>query len=179
MADDNKTYTEDEHVAILADRVTRETASLTAERDQLKTEKADLESKLDVETSAKAAAEQAKETAERELAEFKAQIEQEREAASRKDERLAKVREVAKHLKDEFFTDEARVARITAMQDDVFEGYVADLAATATVAGNGTTPVVPRETAMAGTKVTTDPKVAAAGRSFLLRPYIAPTTKEG
>ena len=33
---DAKTYTEDEHIAILSDRVTTETASLTAERDQLK-----------------------------------------------------------------------------------------------------------------------------------------------
>lgn len=180
MADDNKTFSQDEHIAILADRVARETADLTAERDQLKTEKADLESKLDVETSAKAAAEQAKADAERELAEFKAQVDGEREAASRKDERIAKVREAAKHLDEGFFTDEARVARIVAMEETTFEGYVSDLASTAKVTGNTAHTGVPRETAMQGQKAEAGQPVAKAGSNFLMRRYVAPTeNKEG
>ena len=53
MADEQKSYTEDEHLAILADRVTKETASLTGERDSLKDSHDTLATKLDVETAAK------------------------------------------------------------------------------------------------------------------------------
>ena len=66
MADD-KQYSESEHIAILEDRVNRETAEVTAERDQLKSEKAELESKLDVETAAKVAADKRAEDAEKAL----------------------------------------------------------------------------------------------------------------
>lgn len=178
MADDNKTYSEDEHIAILADRVARETASLTAERDQLSTEKAELENKLDVTESAKVAAETAKDNAERELAEFKEQVKAREEAAAKKDERLAKAREVAKHLDAAFFEDEKRIERIVAMSDELFEGYVSDLASTATVPGNGTTSI-PRETAMAGAAAGGG-QTASAGKAFLMRDFVAPTqTKEG
>lgn len=178
MADD-KTYSEDEHIAILADRVARETASLTVERDQLQTEKADLENKLDVAESAKQAAETAKDNAERELAEFKAEVEAREEAAAKKDERLAKAREVAKHLDAAFFEDEKRIERIVAMSDDQFDGYVSDLASTATVAGNSGSTTVPRETAMAGAAVGGKSTVSA-GKAFLMRDFVAPTqTKEG
>jgi len=178
MADD-KTYSEDEHIAILADRVARETASITAERDQLKSEKAELENKLDVTESAKQAAETAKETAERELADFKAEVEAREVAAAKKDERLSKVRESAKHLDDKFFEDAKRIERIVAMSDDQFEGYVADLASTATVTGNTATGGVPRETAMAGAAAGGKPTVSA-GKAFMLRDFVAPTqTKEG
>lgn len=173
MADDKKTYSEDEHIAILADRVTKETASLTAERDQLSTDKSDLETKLDVAESAKTAAEQKAEESEKALADYKAEVETAREEAARKDTRIAKVKETASHLGDEFFEDEKRVQRIVAMDDEGFEGYLADLQATAKVPAGGTTKTIPRETAMAGAgaDATTD---QSASRSFLLQRYIAP-----
>lgn len=178
---DEKQYSESEHLAILEDRVNRETADVTAERDQLQSEKADLESKLDVETASRVAAEQKAAEAEKSLEDFKAEIATREEAAAKKDERLKKVRESAKHLEDAFFEDEARIQRIVAMSDDVFEGYAADLASTAKVPGNTANQGVPRETAMQGNPGGGAEKVASAGSSFLLRQYVAPVTatKEG
>lgn len=172
---DEKTYSENEHLAILADRVTRETADVTAERDQLKTERDELATQLDVAESGRQAAETAKAELQSEFESFKAGIEAEREAAAKKDVRVAKAREAAKHLDDKFFEDEARIARIVAMSDDAFEGYVTDLASTAT--GTTTTSNVPRETAMHGSKVGGDAPTAGAGRSFLLRQFVAPESK--
>lgn len=167
---DEKTYSENEHIAILADRVAKETADLTAERDQLVSGKGELETKLDVAESAKQAAEQRAADAEKALEDFKAQIETEREAAARKDERIAKAKETASHLADDFFEDEKRVARIVAMADEDFEGYLADLASTSTT--TKTTTVVPRETAMAGQQVAGTGTESVA-KGFLLRHYVS------
>lgn len=177
MADET-TYSAQEHIAILEDRVARETADLTAERDQLVAEKAELENKLDVETSAKQAAEQRAVEAEKALEGFKAEVADREAAAARKDERVAKVREVASHLDDEFFNDEARVARIVAMDEDGFAGYLDDLSATAKVTGNTTT-TIPRETAMTGEPAKTGSKPVDTGRSFLMRGFVAPAKTEG
>lgn len=167
---DEKTYSEQEHIAILSDRVAKETADLTAERDQLASVKTELENKLDVAESAKTAAETKVEVAEKALEDFKAEIETQREAAARKDERLNKVREGAKHLDDKFFEDEARVSRIVAMKDEDFDGYLADLTATAVPATAGATTHVPRETAMVGAEA--DKPTTSAARNFLLGQYI-------
>jgi len=180
MAD--KTYTEEEHLAVLEARVNRETADLTAELDQLKSDKAELETKLDVETAAKVAAEQKATQSEEAFAAFKTDIADREAAAAKKDERLTKVRESAKHLDEKFFEDEKRIERIVAMSDENFEGYVSDLASTSvgTTTTTTTTPAVPRETAMKGKSAGGEEKVAAAGASFLLRQFVAPaTTKEG
>lgn len=167
---DEKAYTEAEHIAILSDRVAKETADLTAERDQLVSDKSELETKLDVTESAKQAAEQKAADAEQALEEFKGQVEQDREAAARKEERIAKCRESAEHLGEDFFKDETRVERIVAMSDEHFEGYLADLSATSTPT---TKTAVPRETAMAGSAPAAGGE--SAGKSFLLRRY----TQEG
>jgi membrane protein involved in colicin uptake len=169
---DEKTFSENEHLAILADRVTKETANLTAERDQLVTQKTELENKLDVEATAKSAAEQRADEAEKALADFKAEIESQREAAAKKDERVAKAREVAGHLADDFFEDETRLTRIVAMSDEIFEGYLADLGAASKSAPKTNTTTIPRETAMAGAGA--EKPSASSGRDFFLRGYVAP-----
>lgn len=167
---DEKTFSENEHLAILADRVTKETANLTAERDQLVTEKTELENQLDVETTAKTAAEQRADEAEKALADYKTEVEQERESAAKKDDRLARAKEVV--LDDKFFEDESRVTRIVAMSDEQFDGYLADLGAASKSAPQTTTTSIPRETAMAGAGA--DKPTATAGQNFLLRRYVAP-----
>lgn len=167
---DEKTYTEGEHIAILSDRLTKETADLTAERDQLSSEKDELSTKLDVAESSKLAAEQRATEAEKSLVDFKAEVDTEREAASRKDERLAKVRASADHLGDDFFEDEKRVLRIVAMAEEDFEGYLADLASTSNTTTKTT--AVPRETAMAGASVD---GAGSNARDFLMRRYVDPT----
>lgn len=146
--------TEGEAYAVAASEVQRETAALTSEVETLKSEKAELEKKLDLETSAKTAAEQAREKAEKDLADYKAEQELKAEQASRSESRVAKVREVASHLKDDFFTPE-RAARWAAMEDPEFDAYVAELAE---VSPKGEAPKadgeLPRETAAAGRQVT-------------------------
>lgn len=144
-------FTEDEMNAVLADRVAKETASLSENVAALTAEKADLAAKLDVAEATKVALETEKAAAVKEFEDFKASLEAEKAQAAKKDERLAAVKVAASHLTDEFFTDEDRIARIVAMSDDSFAGYVADLGAT------NSAPAVeggaPRESAMAGTPV--------------------------
>src|SRR3954471_16960016 len=143
---DEKTYAASEHLATLADRVGKETADLTVERDQLLAAKTELENKLDVVESAKTAAEQKAETAEKALVDYKAEVEEQREAAARKDDRIKQIRESAEHLDDAFFNDEARIKRVVSMKDEDFEGYLADIKATANKPAATTTETAPRET---------------------------------
>ncbi len=146
-----RTFTEGEAYALVADNVQRETAALTSTLEGRDREVADLQAKLDVAEAATSAATTARETAEKALADYKADQEAEREQASRRESRVAKVREVAGHLKDEFFTDE-RAVRWAAMDDGAFESYCAELAELAP-STTETTGTAPRETAMAGSAV--------------------------
>lgn len=178
MADDDRTFSESELTAIVADRVTRETAEVAEDRDQLKAENDELKNKLDVETSAKEAAAQRADEAEKALTDFKAEIDNEREQSARRDERIKKVREVAGHLSDEFFEDQARLDRLVAMSDEDFAGYLDDMRQTAANTSKTTTSEVPRQTAMNGS----EPKERAgsAVSRFLLGTRLPETAgKEG
>lgn len=173
MADtaEGRVFSEDEMTAIIADRVQRETASLTEE-------KAELQNKLDVEIAAREAAEQRATAAEKSLEDYKAEVTAREEAAKRKDDRLAKVRESASHLPEEFFTDEDRVARIVAMDEDTFTGYLGDLTAAAVKAPSTTDPSKPpRETAMKGEPVKPTGEPGTAAKAFFFRGLTTP--KEG
>jgi len=140
--------TEDEHAAIVADRVSRETSSLTEQVTSLGTEKAELQTKLDT-TEAALETEKAEHQATKDAFEaFKTQVVTDKEIASRRTDREAKVREVAAHLKDEFFTEE-RVQRWAEMSEEAFDTFVTETAALV----GGKTPAgeqPPRETAMQG-----------------------------
>jgi predicted nuclease with TOPRIM domain len=176
QATDERTFTEAELTAIVADRVARETANITTEVEQLRSEKTELENKLDAEISAKTAAEKSKADVEAEFEAFKKDTEEREQAAARKDERIKAVREAASHLSDDFFKDEKRIERIVAMKDDEFTGYVDDLKVTAGGAPkekNG----VPRETAMSGQQIDPKPESGTAARGFLGR-HMATATKE-
>lgn len=164
-----RTFSEQEMTAIIADRVQSETASLTAETDQLKAQVTDLGTKLDVETSAREAAEQRATAAEEGLAAFKAEVEGREAASKRKEERVAAVREAAKHLPETFFEDEARVERIAAYDEDSFTAYLADLAAAAPKSTGDGTP--PRQSAVQGDPITAPEGEgkAPAARAFLTR----------
>lgn len=166
--ENDKKFSEDEMALLLADRVAKETADLTAERDSLKAERDELATKLDVETAARGAAEQKVEELQKEFETFKADLESLREAAERKDERIAKVKEAAAHLGDDFVTDEARVKRIVAYSEEDFEGYLADLKAAAPTKA---TPGVPRESALSGSTPAGDGGTTSAARGFLLGSY--------
>jgi chromosome segregation ATPase len=166
--------TEAEAYAIAAAEVKRETAALQTDVERLTAEVTDLQSKFDIEVSARTAAEAARDAAVKVHEDYLADLDAQREAASKKDERVTKIREAASHLKDEFFADESRIARITSMKDEEFEGYLADLRETASLAPAPKAGETPRETAMAGSAVTGGEAPAAAASAFLLRPFVAP-----
>ncbi len=164
-----RTFSENEMLAIITDRVATETANLSESVTTLTSAKAELETKLDVALAEKAAAEKLAADKAQEFEDFKTALEAEKAAAEKKDERLTKVKAAASHLPAEFFTDETRVARIVAMSDEQFEGYVADLGATNSAPAS--TEEAPKETAAAGTKVDApknDAKPVSAALSFLL-----------
>ena len=152
--------TEDEAYAIAAAMVKRETADRDDKIKALESEKAELAKAAqdelatqgDLNVVALDAERERANAAEKALADFKVEIENEKAAAARIDERVAKVREVAKHLKDDFFTAE-RASRWAGWEDQQFEDYVRELAEVCVV--STTTPAgdPPRETAMAGTAV--------------------------
>jgi chromosome segregation ATPase len=173
-----RTFSEQEHLAILADRVANETASLKATVEALSKEKADMEAlvaekaelaaKLDVAEAARVALESEKAAAVKEFEDFKAGLEAEKAALAKKDERLVAAKAAADHLPAEFFADETRVARIVAMSDEVFEGYVADLAATNTGTKAPEKKENLKETAMAGKQVEAPKADADAPRTAAL-----------
>lgn len=146
-----RTFSEQEHLAILADRVATETASLNESLTSATVAKTELETKLDVLVAEKAAAEKAAAEAVQAFEDFKTGLEAEKAAAEKKEERLVAVKAAATHLPEEFFADEARIARVLAYTDEQFEGYVADLAATN--AAPAAVASTPKETAMSGTQV--------------------------
>lgn len=150
-----RTFTEKEAYALVADNVQRETADAKAQVATLSSEKAALQTQVDTLEAAKEAEKARADAAIKELEDTKANIETEKAQAARKDERVSKVREAAKHLKDEFFTAE-RAQRWSAMDDDAFTAYVAELTdisvgVPAEKADEKAQP--PRETAMAGQTV--------------------------
>lgn len=159
-----RTFTEDEHTAILADRIKQETAALETAKAELAeqvealvAEKAELQTKVDLLESEKA-------TLESEFATYKGEIERKAEVAARREERIAKVRESAPHLKDDFFTPE-RADRFAEMETAAFDAYLADMGATAPSAGAA--PKTPaRETAMSGAQVQAPEAKTATGNSF-------------
>lgn len=134
---DDRVYSAAEHEAIVTDAVARETARVADENasriTELETEKAELLAKVDTLESEKSALEQAKEKAETDLADFKAEQERAAEVEDRKADRIAAVRAISAHdLTDEYLTD-ARVTRWAEMADEAFTDLV-DTMVEATVA---------------------------------------------
>jgi len=131
-----RTFTEDEHLALLTDAVKRETATVTGKVTGLEAEKAQLQAALDVTEAGKATAVQRAETAEKDLADFKQELANKEEIEARREERVAAMKEKANHLPDSYFTAE-RAQRWAEMDDESFNANIADLVATApAVAGS-------------------------------------------
>ena len=164
VAADGRTFTEGETYALVADNVARETAGLQVEKAELETqlttlqsEKAELQTQLDVALAAK-------EKAEQDLVDYKADLVAQAEIAERRDARVAKVREIAAHLKDDFFSDE-RAERWAAMEQAEFDAYVSELAAVS--AGVKTAEDTPSaETAAAQSSMSGDPVETKNSKAF-------------
>jgi hypothetical protein len=182
-APEARVFSEQEMATLVADRVQRETAELTTRATTAEAAATTAQNGLDAEMVARKAAEDRATAAEGALETHKRESAEAAEKATKTDARIKQVREVAKHITDEtFFTDEARVARVTSMEDDAFTGYLDDLrvaAGNATKGGAPTTVLPPRQTAMVGDTPAGDGangKATAAG-AFLNRRFAAPATK--
>lgn len=138
-----RTYTLQEHQALLNDAVARESADLRSAKEDLEsnfgtekaalelkvtsleTEKAELLAKLDV-----AEAEKAEETKKAEdiAAAFeahKSEIARSEEVQAKKADRITRIKAAKENLKDSYFTDE-RVTRWAEMADEAFDSLLAD-----------------------------------------------------
>lgn len=133
VADDTRVYTEVEHLALMADAVTRETASLADAKGELETQVSDLSARVDVLEAEKAAAESAKDQVQADFDAYKAEVERAQEVEARKQERRKAVEAANEQLPDSYFTDE-RIQRWAEMADEQFASLIEDLAAAA-VAG--------------------------------------------
>lgn len=139
MADDPK-FTESQHFALLADAVSRETASLTEAKTALETEKSELQekvtgleseksslqSRIDVLEAEKAAEIASREKAEQDLAQYQADL---AELAAVQERMAARVERVQASIDApaDYFT-EARAQRWAQMADEEFDALLADLA---------------------------------------------------
>ena len=175
MPEDSKArmLTEQEAYAIAADRVQQETAALQEKLANLEAEKAqiqadhktELQNQTDLHEAALQTERQNAEKVKKELADYQAQTQRDREISERKDERVAKMREVAKHLKDEWFTE--RAMRWAEMDEESFEALRREFAAVSEAGATETEQTEPpRETAMAS-KAAEKPKSGAL-RDFIL-----------
>jgi len=137
--DDERSYTEREHVALLTDAVARETATLAAAKNELETEraaqaatlsaleteKANLAARIDVLEAEKAAFEAERDVATKAFEDFKAELAEKDAVAERKVERVGRVKAAAR-LPDTYFTDD-RAQRWAEMSDEQFDVLVGDI----------------------------------------------------
>lgn len=133
-------YTEEQHIAILTDAVTRETASLSSVKDELEarievmdtekaaaaTQLAEALTKADLLEAEKAAETQRADAAVAELVAFKVDLERAELIEKAKSERVSAIKAADESLDDEYFTEE-RVQRWAEMADDQFAVLVSDL----------------------------------------------------
>ena len=122
---DERTFTEAEHFAVLTAAVQRETADVTVERDQLRTQVEERQTALDVLTAERDTAAAERDAARTELAEYRAEVERAAEVAARTETRATAVREVTAHL-PEYVTPE-RATRWAQMEQADFDALLADL----------------------------------------------------
>lgn len=187
-----RTFTEGEAYALVADAVERETAAANttiAERDAQIVTLGNEKDALEVRATA---AEEKAEQAEQALEDYKAEQEREKAAEAKRDERMTKLTEVAPKLAEDI--SEERATRIVAMADDEFDDYLAQLREVAGDQGNGgkggdgtkpdpkpdaTTGAVPRESAAfkGGKPGGDDKKPSVSGLFGARRAASAPAAK--
>lgn len=157
-----RTFTEGEAYALVADAVERETAAAKTEAEELRNQNVTLGNEKDALELRATAAEDKVAEAEKALEDYKTDVETQKAAEAKRDERLTKVAEVAPTLvegDDEKIVE--RCDRIVAMDDESFQEYLDSLTAVAPQkanddgkGGDGKTPVttpsgtpLPRESA--------------------------------
>lgn len=119
----DRTFTEGEAYALVADAIARETAAVEARATAAEEQVTTLSNEKDALELRVTAAETAKKAAETELVEFKTGIETQKAQEAKRTERVAAVAAVAPDLK----VEGERADRIVAMEDAVFADYVSSL----------------------------------------------------
>jgi hypothetical protein len=127
-----RTFTEGEAYALVADAVERETAAAKTEAEELRNQVTSLGNEKDALELRATAAEEKVAEAEKALEDYKTDVETQKAAEAKRDERLTKVAEVAPTLVE---GDDEKVAercnRIVAMDDESFQEYLDSLTAVA------------------------------------------------
>lgn len=136
-----RTFTEDEHFAVLTAAVQRETAELQTKLTTLTTERDEAVKRVDVLEAEKAALTSERDKTVADFEAFKQDVTERAAITERKDARVERVKAANEQLPDDFFTPE-RAQRWAEMADEQFESLVADL-----VAAKGSAEPVPRQTA--------------------------------
>ena len=131
MAD--RTFTEGEAYALVADAVERETAAAKAEAATALEQVTTVSNEKDALLLRATAAEEAKAASDKELVDFKASIETQKAQEAKRSDRVAKLAEVAPQLKIEG----ERADRIVAMEDGTFADYVESLREVAAMGPHG------------------------------------------
>lgn len=126
-----RTFTEGEAYALVADAVERETAAAKTQVADLEAQIVSLGNEKDALELRATAAEEKAANAEKALADYKAEVETQKAMEAKRDERLGKVAEVAPKLE----VTEERATRIVAMEDELFDEYVESLRQVASEGG--------------------------------------------
>lgn len=134
LAEGDRVFTEKEHLAIMANVVSTETASLRDANTALEVQVATLTAEKAEAETARAEAEQREKAATDKLAERDAEIEKAAELKTLAETRMATMREVAKHLPAEYFTAEKAEAWAK-LDEDSFASLSDAIAATAPAGG--------------------------------------------
>lgn len=130
VADADRTYTEVEHLALMADAVTRETASLASAKESAETQISDLSARVDVLEAEKAALETKVGEAEKAFEDYKTELERMAQIETAKQERVDAVKAANDSLADTYFTDE-RIQRWAEMTEVAFASFIEDITAVA------------------------------------------------
>lgn len=131
---DPKTYTEDEHLAVLADRVAKETAELTTKVTELEAANVALKASNDVLEAEKAGLNTSLETERAAFVAFKEELEKAAAISAVTEERAAKVKELTPFAPD-FVTPE-RSATWATMEQAAFDALCEGLEAAKPAAGS-------------------------------------------
>lgn len=162
VADADRTYTEVEHLALMADAVTRETASLTEAKESAETTVTTLTTRVDVLEAEKAALETKVSETEKAFDEFKAELERREAIETAKQERVDAVKAANDALPESYFTEE-RIQRWAEMETAAFEAYIADITALAAA------PKEKETAAFSGGESPTETKQVTVGSIFAAR----------
>jgi hypothetical protein len=140
-------FTENEHLAVLSDRVATETSELTAKNADLLAEIANLKIERDTAEASRLAAETARDTVASDFETFKSDSSSAAAIAAVKDERKAAV---TKLTAEDFVTAE-RADEYAAMEQAAFDAFISTLTAAVEAAGKVTQPTgTPTENASFG-----------------------------